>query len=199
MSVSQKHEIKRLRGKHKLEDKWEADVHVVVSRAGDFPVYTVCQETKRGPLRTLYRDLLLPCGFLPIGTPEKRTPPPVVKRPRTRQNPGSENERNEYEQLDDDEHYPLRFVTVESATFDIMPEVDPTTDDIVSEHDTAEHTLPLPEPCTTETEVWAPLEVEEEALTTNSTCHDHDNPEMLGGNLTDRSDSSRRCDTSCAF
>lgn len=121
-------------------------------------------------------------------TLEKRTSPPVVKRPRTHQNPGNENESNEYEKLDDDERYPLRFVTVESATFGIMPEVDPTTDDIVSEHDTAEHTLSLPEPCTTETEVWAPLEVREEALTTNSTCHDHDNSEMLGGNLTDRSD-----------
>lgn len=31
----------RLRGKHKLEDKWEKDIYVVVKRAGDLPVYTV--------------------------------------------------------------------------------------------------------------------------------------------------------------
>lgn len=37
----------RLRGKHKLADRWEAEVHVVVSRAGDLPVYTVCQEGKK--------------------------------------------------------------------------------------------------------------------------------------------------------
>lgn len=55
----------RLRGKHKLVDKWEATVHVVVNRKGDLPVYTVKPENKDGTLRTLHRDLLLPCGFLP--------------------------------------------------------------------------------------------------------------------------------------
>ncbi|KAK7933739.1 hypothetical protein WMY93_004635 [Mugilogobius chulae] len=56
----------RLRGKHKLEDKWEKDIYVVVKRAGDLPVYTVRPETdSSGRTRTLHRDLLLPCGFLP--------------------------------------------------------------------------------------------------------------------------------------
>ncbi len=31
----------RLRGKHKLADKWEQGIHVVVKRAGDLQVYTV--------------------------------------------------------------------------------------------------------------------------------------------------------------
>lgn len=31
----------RLRGKHKLKDKWERDVYVVVNCAGDLSVYTV--------------------------------------------------------------------------------------------------------------------------------------------------------------
>lgn len=31
----------RLRGKHKLEDKWEEDIYVVIKCAGDLPVYTV--------------------------------------------------------------------------------------------------------------------------------------------------------------
>lgn len=54
----------RIRGKHKLEDRWEPDVYVVVKCAGDLPVYTVKPETRDGPTRTLHRDLLLPCGFL---------------------------------------------------------------------------------------------------------------------------------------
>lgn len=54
----------RIRGKHKLEDKWEQEVYVVVKRAGDLPVYIVRPETREGPNRTLHRDLLLPCGFL---------------------------------------------------------------------------------------------------------------------------------------
>lgn len=63
----------RLRGKHKLADKWESIVHVV-NRKGDLPVYTVKPEDKDGPLRTLHRDLLLPCGFLPVCEEE----PPAV-------------------------------------------------------------------------------------------------------------------------
>lgn len=55
----------RLRGKHKLADKWEHEIHVVTKQAGDLPVYTVKPENQDGPLRTLHRDLLLPCGFLP--------------------------------------------------------------------------------------------------------------------------------------
>lgn len=75
----------RLRGKHKLEDKWEQDVYVVVKRAGDLPVYTVRPEDRADrPTRTLHRDLLLPCSFLPAcGDPD---PAPVTpsRRPQTR-------------------------------------------------------------------------------------------------------------------
>ena len=60
----------RLRGKHKLADKWESDIYVVVKRAGELPVYTVKPEHRDGPLRTVHRDLLLPCGFLPSCDPE---------------------------------------------------------------------------------------------------------------------------------
>ncbi|KAK7933302.1 hypothetical protein WMY93_004198 [Mugilogobius chulae] len=55
----------RLRGKQKLADKWESDVYVVVKKAGNLPVYTVRPESQAKPLRTLHRDLLLPCGYLP--------------------------------------------------------------------------------------------------------------------------------------
>ena len=76
----------RLRGKHKISDKWEATVHVVVSRAGTLPVYTVKPENHEGPLRTLHRDLLLPCGYLPT---EDSHPVPQSgkRRPSTRANP----------------------------------------------------------------------------------------------------------------
>lgn len=41
--------------KVKFPDKWEALVHVVVSRKGHLPVYTVKQENKNGTIRTLHR------------------------------------------------------------------------------------------------------------------------------------------------
>lgn len=75
----------KLRGKHKLEDKWEKDIYIVVNRAGDLPVYTVRPETdSSGRTRTLHRDLLLPCGFLPAS---KEIEPPTTTpahRPQTR-------------------------------------------------------------------------------------------------------------------
>lgn len=55
-----------IRGKHKLADRWEQKIHVVVRRIKDSPVYVVKPETGEGPHRTLHRDLLLPCGFLPV-------------------------------------------------------------------------------------------------------------------------------------
>lgn len=73
----------RIRGKHKLADKWESDVHIMVKRAGGLPVYTVKPEGKDGPLRTLHRDLLLPCGFLPVADFEQ-LPKQTINRPRTR-------------------------------------------------------------------------------------------------------------------
>ncbi len=62
----------RIRGKHKLADKWEPSIHVVVERVGDLPVYKVCSQDKNAPVRVLHRDLLLPCGFL--NTSEESVP-----------------------------------------------------------------------------------------------------------------------------
>ncbi|KAG1925816.1 interleukin-1 receptor accessory protein-like 1-A [Pimephales promelas] len=73
----------RLRGKHKLADKWEQGVQEVVKRAGDLPVYTVRPVGQSGPLRTLHRDLLLPCGFLQPSQHEIQ-PKQRGHRPRTR-------------------------------------------------------------------------------------------------------------------
>lgn len=77
----------RLRGKQKLADKWEMDIYVVVKRAGELPVYTVKPEGKDSPLRTLHRDLLLPCGFLPVSEPVDPVTPSPPRRLPTRENP----------------------------------------------------------------------------------------------------------------
>lgn len=81
----------RLRGKHKLEDKWERDVYVVVKRAGKLPVYTVRPEIDvNGPCRTLHRDLLLPCGFLPASEDVHSPTGTPARKPRTRSQPQAE-------------------------------------------------------------------------------------------------------------
>ncbi|KAJ8011109.1 hypothetical protein DPEC_G00054770 [Dallia pectoralis] len=118
----------RLRGKHKLADRWESDVYVVQRQSGDVPVYVVKPETRDGPQRTLHRDLLLPCGFLPMTSTESKTnPSKAVRRPRTRQHPkndGSDGADRDESQSDSEEyHYDgHRNLRVETLDFDPTPE-----------------------------------------------------------------------------
>ncbi len=99
----------RLRRKHKLANRWDSVVHVVVSRAGEVPVYTVRPEKQEGPLRTLHRDLMLPCGFL--SSHDDSDDPHVVK-PRkkwaTRQSEDVENEEcpENYQSSVEDDYIP---------------------------------------------------------------------------------------------
>lgn len=98
----------RLRGKHKLADRWDPVVHIVVSRAGELPVYTVRPERLEGPLRTLHRDLLLPCGFLSsLDDDDSDVVKPRKKRV-TRQSRDAENEEclENYQSSDEDDYIP---------------------------------------------------------------------------------------------
>lgn len=98
----------RVRGKHKLADRWDPVVHIVVSRAGELPVYTVKPERQDGPLRTLHRDLLLPCGFLsPLMEDETDVTKPQKKRV-TRQNRDEETDecQENYQSSDEDDYVP---------------------------------------------------------------------------------------------
>ncbi|RXN02811.1 Retrovirus-related Pol polyprotein from transposon 412 [Labeo rohita] len=90
----------RIRGKHKISDKWEHTVHVVVRRAGTLPVYTVRPETGDGPLRTLHRDLLLPCGYLPVEENTEPVQKSVPRRPGTHATPAVEEENSSEEEDD---------------------------------------------------------------------------------------------------
>lgn len=91
----------RVRGKHKLSDKWEEDVFVVIKCAGDLPVYTVRPESKDGPIRTLHRDLLLPCGFLPAAKKPEITVSEPVKRQEHQINISPEDSVGEDNPLDE--------------------------------------------------------------------------------------------------
>ncbi|XP_061921885.1 uncharacterized protein LOC133662165 [Entelurus aequoreus] len=97
----------RIRGKHKISDKWESTIHVVVSRAGTLPVYTVKLENKDGPLRTLHRDLLLPCGYLPTGENIEPAQQSARRRPATRANPAVDADHSLEEEEEDDNLTPV--------------------------------------------------------------------------------------------
>ncbi|XP_041366972.1 uncharacterized protein LOC121381693 [Gigantopelta aegis] len=93
-------------GRHKLADKWEDDVYVILDQPNpSIPVFVVGKENGEGRKRTLHRNLLLPIGAIlghDLPTPKPRrniqNPTPV---PRTRQRrqthfSGSESEDEEF-------------------------------------------------------------------------------------------------------
>ncbi len=59
--VQHKHVV----GTQKLADRWEPHPYVVVSKQPNLPVYVVCS-LNDGKERTLHRNLLTPCMFLPV-------------------------------------------------------------------------------------------------------------------------------------
>ena len=53
-------------GPGKLRAFWEDEIHVVIARKGEgSPVYDARPESGEGHIRTLHRNLLLPCTYLP--------------------------------------------------------------------------------------------------------------------------------------
>jgi len=71
-------------GKHKLADKWEEDVYVVLDQPNiDIPVFVVQREDGTGKKRTVHRNLLLPIGAMttnhPVPAPRRK---PLVARER---------------------------------------------------------------------------------------------------------------------
>ncbi|XP_030601462.1 uncharacterized protein LOC115791517 [Archocentrus centrarchus] len=67
-------------GTGKLRNHWEQDIHVVIRQVAEgLPVYEVKPEQGRGRSRTMHRNLLLPCDYLPLET-EPKAPPKQEKR-----------------------------------------------------------------------------------------------------------------------
>ncbi len=77
-----------IRGKHKLQSRWNQLPHVVVNKYPDLPVYTIRPEGGMGRTRVLHRDHLLPIGQA-VRIPEEKDPPSPVNRPMTRQQGGT--------------------------------------------------------------------------------------------------------------
>ena len=68
-----------VQGKHKLGDKWGKYPYIVVSQPNpEIPVFKVRPENGIGRERTLHRNLLLPCNFLPVEV--EPTPSPQTRK-----------------------------------------------------------------------------------------------------------------------
>lgn len=69
-----------IKGKNKLGDKWGRFPHVVIGQPNaELPVYKVRPEVGEGRVKTLHRNLLLPCNFLPKGTSPHPPSPTATK------------------------------------------------------------------------------------------------------------------------
>ncbi|XP_057684821.1 uncharacterized protein LOC130911119 [Corythoichthys intestinalis] len=82
----------RLRGKHKLESKWNPEPYVVIGRMPNLPVFKIKREDGRPGTKTIHRDHLLPIGqFVRMPSEcQAEEPPP---RPKTRSNSSRNNPR----------------------------------------------------------------------------------------------------------
>ena len=101
-----------IRGKHKLADRWERTIHVVVERISRGPVYIVKPDRGNGPHRTLHRDLLLPCGFLPVDVaPEAETETKMSKRRNLRSRKASDQE-GDISDKEEEGYWTERFIEV---------------------------------------------------------------------------------------
>lgn len=98
-------------GGNKLANRWEDDVYLVLRKAGKLPVYTVKPEAKERPVRTLHRDLLLPCSFIPITESTENSSRKPNARRNTRQTVVREDDDSESEYLPG---YPCPFPTLPS-------------------------------------------------------------------------------------
>lgn len=56
-------------GPGKLRAYWEDKIHTVIRQVGSLPVYEIQPENQNGRCRTIHRNLLLPCNFLPMENP----------------------------------------------------------------------------------------------------------------------------------
>jgi hypothetical protein len=56
-----------IKGKHKLSDIWSSDVYVILDQPNlSFPVFRIQKENGDVGIKTVHRNHLLPCSFLPI-------------------------------------------------------------------------------------------------------------------------------------
>lgn len=91
--------LKERGGPGKLRSYWEDEIHVVVRRKDNSPVYEVRPENGYQKLRTLHRNLLLACDSLPF-QPVKMKPEKQSKRtketPLPQQKPSSSDSDDDW-------------------------------------------------------------------------------------------------------
>ena len=116
----------KLRGKHKIADRWEKSPHVVLSQPNkDIPVYVIQQESGHGPKRTLHRNLLLPYFALPCPdqcAPRNSRPKPTSRHRYTGKDQTEESSSSSEEGSDEDDRlFPVRITRSSGSSLPPRP------------------------------------------------------------------------------
>ena len=131
-------------GKHKLENRWEEEVYVILEQPHEnIPVYRIQREDGKGRVKTVHRNLLFPLA-LPVGTDQKTT------KAISRNDPHVEPPRVEESNTEDEQDVPTNVVISiddqvnqtedqEAATEDYYPLVDDDDISVIPEDLSSEH------------------------------------------------------------
>ena len=92
-----------LHNKHKLADRWEPVIYLVTKWMGDLPFYSVKPEKEEGSSRTLHRDHLLPCGFLPKDERDEQKTKSSPTKHRMRQQSAIQQDEEAFASEDDND------------------------------------------------------------------------------------------------
>lgn len=86
-----------VKGKHKLESRWNSLPHVVVRKLPNLPVFQVKPEGSRGSVKTIHRDHILPIGQS-VRIPEWQDSDEAPVGPRTRSTRRKKNNLRWYQE-----------------------------------------------------------------------------------------------------
>ena len=125
-----------LRGKHKLESKWNPAPYVVMGKMPNLPVFKIRREDGTPGTKTIHRDHLLPIGQLVrIPPPNQDEDPPA--RPKTRAVTHRHRQREprpetqEFQEFSDSSSDMEYYVTHPAKWRDLVPRATPASKSVV--------------------------------------------------------------------
>lgn len=130
-------------GRSKLSDKWERDPYVIVDMPNpDIPVYKVQKESKKGAIRTLHRNLILP--FMSISDTVDTEFPKESDRQHKRRDrrqkvlAESESTSSDSSEDDDDDDSEFTYMVKKRSGKENIPKGTPNTSRIYHGNDSSE-------------------------------------------------------------
>ena len=96
--------VKERGGPGKLRSYWEDEIYKIVCQKPDeIPVYDVIPESGEGKTRTLHRNMLFPCSYIPVEKPAMKPPQPKRQNKNKKETEEPTNEGHSTDSEDESE------------------------------------------------------------------------------------------------